>query len=61
MLHDVPDFDERRRFLEGLKDKFEAILSPRLVAVFDTHATGEWMGGGGGMVRENGKGRMLRA
>ena len=41
VLHDVPDFEERRKFLEALKDKFEALLSPRLVVVFDTHATGE--------------------
>ena len=41
MLHDVPDFEERHQFLESLKNKFEASLSPRLVAAFDDHATGK--------------------
>ena len=40
MLHDVPDFDERWRFLESLKDRLEALVSPLLITAFNTHNTG---------------------
>jgi len=39
VLHDVPEFEERHQFLESLKNKFEAILSPKLVASFDDHTS----------------------
>lgn len=40
VLHDVPDFDERWRFLETLKNRLEALVSPLLISAINTHATG---------------------
>eukprot|EP00794_Sanderia_malayensis_P016066 gene16066-17689_t len=37
VLEDVPDFAERRRFLESLKNKLEALLSTKLVMAFNSH------------------------
>ena len=42
VLHDVPDYEERRRLLETLKNRLEALLSPKLTAAFNNHLTGEW-------------------
>lgn len=41
VLHDVPDYEERRRLLESLKDRLEALLSPRLVTAFSSHSLDE--------------------
>jgi hypothetical protein len=40
VLHDVPDYDERHKLLEGLKNKLEALLSPKLVSAFNSHSLG---------------------
>ena len=40
MLQDVPDYAERRRLLEGLKNRLEALLSPKIVAAFNNHSLG---------------------
>jgi hypothetical protein len=40
VLHDVPDYNERHKLLEGLKNKLEAILSPKLVSAFNSHSLG---------------------
>ena len=44
VLHDVPDYEERKRLLESLKNRLEALLSPRLVAAFTAHNLGRWGG-----------------
>ena len=41
VLQDVPDYAERRRLLEGLKNKLEALLSPKIVAAFNSHLLGK--------------------
>ena len=41
VLHDVPDYEERKKLLENLKNKLEALLSPRLVAAFNSHNLGK--------------------
>ncbi|XP_046855424.1 conserved oligomeric Golgi complex subunit 7-like [Xenia sp. Carnegie-2017] len=41
VLRDVPDFDERHKLLEGLKNKLEALLSPKLVSAFNSHSLDE--------------------
>ena len=41
MLQDVPDFAERKRLLESLKNKLEALLSTKLVAAFNGHLLGK--------------------
>ena len=41
VLHDVADYDLRKRKLESLKDRLEALLSPKLVAAFNSHSLGE--------------------
>ena len=41
VLHDVADYDLRKRKLESLKDRLEALLSPKLVAAFNGHSLGE--------------------
>ncbi|XP_031568834.1 conserved oligomeric Golgi complex subunit 7-like [Actinia tenebrosa] len=41
VLQDVPDYAERRRRLEGLKNKLEALLSPKIVAAFNNHSLEE--------------------
>lgn len=40
VLHDVPDYEERKKLLESLKNRLEALLSPRLVAAFNSHNLG---------------------
>ena len=40
MLQDVPDYAQRRRLLEGLKNRLEALLSPKIVAAFNNHSLG---------------------
>lgn len=40
MLHDVADFEDRRQFLEGLKDRLEALAAPKLIAAFNSHSSG---------------------
>ena len=40
MLQDVPDYTQRRRLLEGLKNRLEALLSPKIVAAFNNHSLG---------------------
>ena len=40
VLHDVPHYEERRRLLETLKNRLEALLSPKLTAAFNNHLTG---------------------
>ena len=42
VLHDVPDFEERKKLLESLKNRLEALLSPRLMAAFNGHTLGKW-------------------
>ncbi|KXJ29523.1 conserved oligomeric Golgi complex subunit 7 [Exaiptasia diaphana] len=41
VLQDVPDYAERRRLLEGLKNKLEALLSPKIVSAFNNHSLDE--------------------
>ncbi|XP_065068416.1 conserved oligomeric Golgi complex subunit 7-like [Rhopilema esculentum] len=41
VLQDVPDFAERKRFLESLKNRLEALLSTKLVASFNGHSIEE--------------------
>ena len=41
VLHDVPDFEERKRLLSELKNRLEALLSPRLISAFQTHSLPE--------------------
>ncbi len=43
MLHDVPDFEQRWKFLEELKDRLEALLSPMLITAFNNHTTGMYI------------------
>lgn len=38
VLQDVPDYAQRRRLLEGLKNRLEALLSPKIVAAFNNHS-----------------------
>ncbi|XP_058958542.2 conserved oligomeric Golgi complex subunit 7-like [Pocillopora verrucosa] len=38
VLQDVPDYAQRRRRLEGLKNRLEALLSPKIVAAFNNHS-----------------------
>lgn len=38
VLQDVPDYSQRRRLLEGLKNRLEALLSPKIVAAFNNHS-----------------------
>ena len=40
MLHDVADFEDRRRYLESLKDRLEALVAPKLIAAFNSHSSG---------------------
>ena len=41
VLEDVPDFAERKRLLESLKNKLEALLSTKLVTAFNGHLLGK--------------------
>ena len=41
MLTDVPDYVERCQFLETLKNRLEAMLSPQVVAAFSSQSLGE--------------------
>ncbi len=41
MLSDVPDYAERCQFLETLKNRLEATLSPQLVAAFNSQSLGK--------------------
>ncbi len=40
-LTSVPDYEERRLQLEGLKNRLEAIASPRLVQSFTSGSIGK--------------------
>ena len=42
VLHDVADFEDRRQFLESLKDRLEALVAPKLIAAFNSHSSGTW-------------------
>ena len=37
VLHDVPDFEERKKLLSELKNRLEALLSPQLISSFQSH------------------------
>lgn len=37
VLHDVADFNHRKRKVESLKDKLEALVSPKLISAFNSH------------------------
>jgi hypothetical protein len=41
VLHDVPDYEERRKLLETLKNRMESLISPKLIAAFNDHMTSE--------------------
>ena len=41
VLHDVPDFEKRKQLLSELKNRLEALLSPRLISSFQTHSLPE--------------------
>ena len=41
MLTDVPDYAEHVQFLETLKNRLEATLSPQIVAAFNNQNTGK--------------------
>ena len=41
MLTDVPDYADRCQFLETLKNRLEAVLSPQVVAAFSAQSVGE--------------------
>ena len=41
MLTDVPDYTERCQFLETLKNRLEAVVSPQVVAAFSAQSLGE--------------------
>lgn len=40
ILTDVPDYAERCQYLETLKNRLEALLSPQVVAAFSSHSLG---------------------
>jgi hypothetical protein len=42
MLVDTPDYVERCKHLENLKDRLEATLSPKLVAAFNSQSLGKY-------------------
>ena len=39
VLHDVPDYEDRKKILESLKNRLEALLVPKLTAAFNEHCT----------------------
>ena len=41
MLTDVPDYADRCQFLETLKNRLEAVLSPQVVAAFSAQSVGK--------------------
>lgn len=41
VLHDVADFEDRRRSLESLKNRLEALLTPKLMTAFYTRSVDE--------------------
>ncbi|XP_064395035.1 conserved oligomeric Golgi complex subunit 7-like [Halichondria panicea] len=41
VLHDVPDYQDRKHVLEALKNRLEALVSPKLVAAFNSHTLDE--------------------
>ena len=41
VLHDVPDYEERKKLLETYKNRLEALLSPCLTSAFNGHLTGK--------------------
>ncbi|KAL5483724.1 hypothetical protein EMCRGX_G020132 [Ephydatia muelleri] len=41
VLHDVPDFEDRKRLLESLKNRLEALLTPKLMSAFYTRSVDE--------------------
>ena len=40
VLHDVADYNIRKRKVELLKDRLEALVSPKLIAAFNSHSLG---------------------
>ena len=38
VLHDVPDFEERKKLLSELKNRLEALVSPQLISSFQTRS-----------------------
>ena len=40
VLHDVADYQDRRHYLETLKDRLEALVAPKLIAAINGHASG---------------------
>jgi len=41
ILTDVPDYAERCSYLESLKNRLEAMLSPHIVAAFSAQSLGQ--------------------
>ena len=37
----MADFEDRRQFLESLKDRLEALVAPKLIAAFNSHSSGK--------------------
>ena len=37
----MPDYDDRKKLLESLKNRLEALLSPKLITSFNEHNTSE--------------------
>ena len=37
----MPDYDDRKKLLESLKNRLEALLSPKLITSFNGHNTSE--------------------
>ena len=40
VLHDVADYEDRRHYLETLKDRLEALVAPKLIAAINGHSSG---------------------
>ena len=36
----MADFEDRRKYLESLKDRLEALVAPKLIAAFNSHSSG---------------------
>ena len=43
ILTDVPDYVERCHYLESLKNRLEALLSPHIVSAFSTQSLGAYV------------------
>ena len=37
----MADFEDRRKYLESLKDRLEALVAPKLIAAFNSHSSGK--------------------